>query len=88
MPAKAPAEQTELGAGKCETDAKMAEADVTPEQLAKSNEPEFQEAVTAKNAGEAHSAAAPAQAREAEATTLQNASAGAGSRGGPVSRRW
>ena len=51
MPAKAPAEQTELGAGKCETDAKMAEADVTPEQLAKSNEPEFQDAVTAKNGG-------------------------------------
>jgi hypothetical protein len=77
MPAKAPPEQTALDAGKCETGAQMAEADVTEEQLTKSNEPEFQGAVAAKKAGEAHSAEAPAQVRESEAATLQNASQGA-----------
>ena len=41
MPAKAPPEQTDLGAGKAETDDEMADAEVTEEQLAKSNEPEF-----------------------------------------------
>ena len=61
MPAKAPARADRpRAAAKCETEAPMAEADVTEEQLAKSNEPEFTGAVAAKKKGEAHSAAAPA----------------------------
>lgn len=81
MPPKAPPEQTDLGAGKAETDQEMAAADVTEEQLAKSNEPEFTEAVAAKKEGEAHSATAPAKVRESEAATLQDAAAGAGQSG-------
>jgi hypothetical protein len=77
MPSKAPASQTDLRAPGCETDAKMAEADVTEDQLAKSNEPELVDAVKAKKEGEAHSAEAPAKAREAEAATLAGAKADA-----------
>ena len=77
MPEKAPAAQTDLGAGKAETDAQMAEADVTEDQLAKSNEPEFTEALAAKQAGEQHSDTAPAQVRQNEAATLAQATQGA-----------
>jgi hypothetical protein len=81
MPAKAPPEQTDLGAGKAETDEEMAAADVSEEQLAKSNEPEFTDAVAAKKEGEEHSATAPGKVRESEAATLQDAAAGAGQSG-------
>ncbi|HET6954571.1 MAG TPA: hypothetical protein VFI47_29675, partial [Acidimicrobiales bacterium] len=81
MPAKAPAEQTDLGAGKAETDAQMAEAEVTEPQLAKSNEPEFTDALAAKKEGEAHSATAPAQVRQHEDATLAQATQGAGQDG-------
>ena len=77
MPAKAPAEQTNLDAGPAEVDQKMADAKVTEEQLAKSNEPEFAAAVAAKKEGEAHSESAPAAFRDSEAAKLQAASAGA-----------
>jgi hypothetical protein len=77
MPPKAPAEQTELGAGRCETDSKMADAGVTEQQLTNSNEPQFQGAVAAKKEGEEHSAAAPAQVRQAEDQHLTAAQAGA-----------
>ncbi len=77
MPAKAPAEQTELGAPACETDSKMAQAGVSEQQLAASNEPEFQGALAAKKEGEAHSAAAPGQVRQAEAGHQATAQAGA-----------
>jgi hypothetical protein len=81
MPAPAPPEQTDLGAGKAETDAQMADAEVTEDQLAKSNEPEFTGALAAKKEGEQHSATAPAQVREHEAATLAQASQGAGQAG-------
>jgi hypothetical protein len=77
MPAPAPKEQTELGAGACETEAKMAEAGVTEEHLKKSNEPQLQEAVEAKKAGEAHSATAPAEFRAQEQQQLESARQGA-----------
>ncbi|MGH3822373.1 MAG: phage tail protein [Pseudonocardiaceae bacterium] len=77
MPPKAPAEQTNLGGPKCETDKQMAEAGVTEGQLAKSNEPQFTEAVAAKKDSEAHSATAPAQVRQSEAQQLNAAQAGA-----------
>jgi len=41
MPPRAPAEQTDFSGGKQQTDQQMAEADVTEEQLATSNEPEL-----------------------------------------------
>ncbi len=77
MPAKAPAEQTDLRSGPAETDNQMAEAGVTEEQLANSNEPEFTGALKAKKEGEQHSATAPAEFRAAEAATLASARQGA-----------
>ncbi|WP_433679882.1 phage tail protein [Nocardia sp. CA-119907] len=77
-PKPAPAEQVRLGAGSCETDAKMAEAGVTDEQLAKSNEPEFTGALAAKQELRAHDATAPAQFRQQEAATLAAAKDQAG----------
>ena len=70
VPDKAPAEQTELGSTKCELNSKMADADVTEEQLAKSNEPEFTAAVDAKKGAEQHAATAPQAARADEAAAL------------------
>ncbi|MFT3833029.1 MAG: hypothetical protein QM711_06880 [Micropruina sp.] len=77
MPAKAPAEQTDLRSGPAETNNQMAEAGVTEEQLANSNEPEFTGALAAKKEGEQHSATAPAEFRAAEAATLASARQGA-----------
>jgi hypothetical protein len=77
MPAPAPAEQTDLGAPKAETNAQMAEADVSEDQLARSNEPEFTGALAAKKAGEEHSATAPSAVRAGETATLQGAAGGA-----------
>ncbi|WP_433522262.1 phage tail protein [Nocardia pseudovaccinii] len=78
VPKPAPTEQVQLGAGSCETNAKMAEAGVTDEQLAKSNEPEFTGALDAKKELQAHDAAAPAQFRQQEAATLAAAKDQAG----------
>ncbi|HEU0133097.1 MAG TPA: hypothetical protein VFQ85_19125 [Mycobacteriales bacterium] len=77
MPARAPPAATDLSAPKAETDQKMAEAGVTEDQLARSNEPEFTGALAAKKEGEQFSATAPAQVRAAEAATLATAQAGA-----------
>ena len=77
MPTKAPADQTNLGNGPAETQAKMAEAGVTEEQLAKSNEPEFTGALAAKKEGEQHSATSPAAFRAGEAQQLGAAQQGA-----------
>lgn len=77
MPSKAPAEQTNLGHGPAETNQQMAEAGVTEEQLANSNEPEFTGALAAKKEGEAHSAAAPADFRGKEGQQLATAQQGA-----------
>lgn len=73
MPAPAPAEQTDLSGGKRDTEAAMAQADVSEQQLAGSNEPAFVGAVAAKKAGEQHSASAPAAFREKEAAQLGSA---------------
>jgi hypothetical protein len=77
MPGPAPAEQTNLECGACETNAKMAEAGVTEEHLKKSNEPQMQQAVEAKKAGEEHSARAPAEVRSQEQQQLESARQGA-----------
>jgi hypothetical protein len=77
-PKPAPAEQTQLGAGSCETNKNMAEAGVTEDQLAKSNEPEFTGALEAKKTAEAHDATAPAAVRQKEGEVISDAAAGAG----------
>lgn len=81
VPDKAPPEATDLSAGPKQVNNQMAEAQVTEEQLAKSNEPEFGDAMNAKKEGEQHSAAAPATMRAAEAQTLAGAKAQAGQEG-------
>ncbi|UPT43011.1 MULTISPECIES: hypothetical protein [Streptomyces] len=57
----------------------MADAEVTEEQLAKGNEPEFNEALSAKKTSEADAAKAPAKGKAAEdqqlSTAKQNAAA-------------
>jgi phage-related protein len=73
MPARAPAAQTELGNAPAETDQKMADAGVSEQQLAKSNEPELTGALAAKKEGEQHSATAPAAFRASEAQKLDAA---------------
>ena len=60
----------------------MADAQVTEEQLARSNEPEFTGALKEKKAGEEHAATAPGQLRGKEAATLAGAKAQAQQAGG------
>lgn len=81
VPDKAPPATTDFSAGPRQVDEQMAQAEVTEEQLAKSNEPEFGDAVAAKKEGEAHAATAPGQVRAAEAQTLAAAKAEAGQTG-------
>lgn len=79
MPARAPAEQTDLSGGPRAADAAMQDAGVTETQLANSNEPEFTDALAAKKQGEEHSAQAPAEVRAAETEQLAAAKQGASS---------
>lgn len=81
VPPKAPAAATDFSAGPKQVDGQMAEAGVTEEQLAKSNEPEFTDAVKEKKSAEAHAATAPGQVRAAEAQTLAGAKAQAAGAG-------
>jgi len=69
-PKPAPAEQTNLAAGKHEVNQEMADAQVTDEQLAKSNEPEFQGALADKQKAAEHADQAPGEFREQEKATL------------------
>ncbi|BAY40198.1 hypothetical protein NIES2111_45810 [Nostoc sp. NIES-2111] len=56
-------------------DQQMSEADVTEEQLAKSNEPEFQGALTAKKDAQTNAVEAPPKYRQQEQDILANAQA-------------
>jgi hypothetical protein len=58
-------------------DQEMAEADVTEEQLKKSNEPQFQGALEAKQEAKSHAVEAPQQYRQDEAGQLAGAQADA-----------
>jgi phage-related protein len=73
MPAPVPNEQVDFRNGPAKVDNQMAEANVTEEQLAESNEPEFTGALDAKKEGEEHSQQAPADVRQAEAGILKQA---------------
>jgi hypothetical protein len=70
MPSPRPPQQTDLSGGPAEIDAKMAEADVTEEQIKKSNEPEFNAALEAREGARKQSAAAPAEYRAKEQDVL------------------
>lgn len=81
VPDKAPPSATDLSAGPAQVDQQMAGAQVTEEQLAKSNEPEFTDALATKKEGEQHAATAPGQVRAAEAQILAGAKAQAAQTG-------
>lgn len=65
--------EVNLDAGPQSVEDKMAEAKVTDETLANSNEPEFVGAVAAKNEAKEHAATAPEAYRQDEAAIVQNA---------------
>ena len=65
-PKPAPAEQLNLAAGPHEANQEMAQGEVTEQQLAQSNEPQFQQALADKQAAAAHAQTAPAQFRQHE----------------------
>ncbi|WP_285691996.1 hypothetical protein, partial [Actinoplanes sp. NBRC 103695] len=81
VPDRAPAAATDFSAGPAQVDQQMTDAQVTEEQLAKSNEPEFTGALQEKKAGEEHAATAPGEVRTAEAQTLAGAKADASATG-------
>lgn len=70
-PKPAPADQLNLAAGPRAADAEMAENDVTDDQLSRSNEPEFTQAVVDKRTAAEHSVQAPAQYRQQESQAIQ-----------------
>ncbi|MFJ2219878.1 hypothetical protein ACIOFY_07585 [Streptomyces anulatus] len=79
VPEKQPAAVTDFSEGPAENDKAMADAEVTEDQLAKGNEPEFNEALSAKKTSETDAAKAPAKGKTAEdqqlSTAQQNAAA-------------
>ncbi|SEB76823.1 hypothetical protein SAMN05216483_0382 [Streptomyces sp. 2131.1] len=81
IPDEQPASVTDFSEGPAQNDKAMADAEVTEEQLAKGNEPEFNEALSAKKTAEADSAKAPAKGRAAENQQLTTAKAGAAASG-------
>jgi hypothetical protein len=75
IPDKAPPSATDFSDGPKQVDDQMSQAEVTEDQLAKSNEPEFTGALQDKQEGEKHAAAAPGLVRKKEAETLAGAKA-------------
>jgi hypothetical protein len=82
VPDKAPASATDFSAGPKQVDKQMSDAQVTEEQLAKSNEPEFTGALKEKKAGEKQAETSPGVVRAGEAKTLSGAKAQAAQAGG------
>ncbi|MFE6663942.1 hypothetical protein ACFVFH_10315 [Streptomyces sp. NPDC057697] len=81
VPARQPASVTDFSQGPAANDRAMADAEVTEDQLAKGNEPEFDQALSAKKTAETDSAKAPAKGKSAEAQQLGTAKAGAAASG-------
>ncbi|MFE3248639.1 hypothetical protein [Streptomyces sp. NPDC059209] len=81
IPAKQPPAVTDFSEGPARNDQAMADAEVTEEQLAKGNEPEFNEALSAKKTSEADAAKAPAKGKAAEDQQLAAAKEGAAASG-------
>ncbi|MFI8434366.1 hypothetical protein ACIGJO_11545 [Streptomyces sp. NPDC079020] len=81
VPAKQPAAVTDFSEGPAANDRAMADAEITEEQLAKGNEPEFDEALSAKKTAETDSAKAPAKGLAAEDQQLAGAKQNAAASG-------
>lgn len=73
MPVNKSAQETSLAQGKQSLDSQMATADVTEDQIKKSNEPTFTGALAAKKETEVHAATAPQQFRAQEQSILGQA---------------
>lgn len=65
--------ETPLQENSAEVDQQMADNEITEEQLANSNEPQFQEALGAKKSAQEDAATRPTQLRQQEAATRQGA---------------
>lgn len=78
VPKPAPAEQVNLAAGAHQANQEMADAEVSDQQLAQSNEPEFQQGLADKQAAAEHAQTAPAEFRRQEQQVLQQGKAEAG----------
>jgi hypothetical protein len=70
MPSPLPADQVSLAHGTCETDNQLAGAGVTKQQVADSNEPQFHDAMAAKDKADEHAKTAPQQFRQDEQGAL------------------
>ena len=70
MPGPRPPQETDLSQGPAEVDREMHDANVTEEQLQKSNEPEFTGALAARQDAKEHAATAPAGYRAQEQEVL------------------
>ncbi|GAA1935951.1 hypothetical protein GCM10009716_48770 [Streptomyces sodiiphilus] len=81
VPDKQPDEVLDFSEGPRKVDEEMAGADVTEEQLAKGNEPQFDEALDEKRKGEEATDAVPAEGRAAENESLAKAKSGAAAAG-------
>lgn len=81
IPEKQPPAVTDFSEGPAQNDQAMSDAEVTEEQLAKGNEPQFNEALSAKKTSEADAAKAPAKGRAAENQQLAEAKEGAAASG-------
>lgn len=77
-PKPAPPDQVNLAAGPQQANQEMADADVSEQQLAQSNEPEFQQGLKDKQAAAEHAQAAPVEYRQQEQQVLQQGKAEAG----------
>lgn len=78
VPKPAPAEQVNLAAGTHQANQEMADAEVSEQQLAQSNEPEFKQGLADKQAAAEHAQTAPAEFRQQEQQVLQQGKAEAG----------
>ncbi|MEU3078243.1 hypothetical protein ABZ693_33240, partial [Streptomyces laurentii] len=81
VPDKQPAAVTDFSQGPAANDKALADAEVTEEQLAKGNEPEFDQALKSKKTAETDAAKAPVKGRAAESQQLSTAKAGAAASG-------
>ncbi|HWI07405.1 MAG TPA: DNA/RNA non-specific endonuclease [Solirubrobacteraceae bacterium] len=77
QPGPHPAEQTDLSAGPARIDGELAAANITEEQIARSNEPDFSAALDARQRARDHAATAPGQYRLQEEAILAQGREGA-----------
>lgn len=78
MPQTKPEDQVGLGYTRSTTDSQLEEANVTQEQVDQSNEPQFRDAMAAKQEADQQAETAPRQFRQDEQATLEQSRSEAG----------